>query len=266
MARILAISSQVAYGPVGLTALVPALQARGHEVLAVPTVTLSNHPGHGKPAGFGTAPDDMHAIFDALQRLGALRDIDAVLTGYFASPEQVREAAQAISAIEPALVLVDPVIGDGQSLYVPQAVANAIRDALVPLATIITPNRFELEWLSGAAVTDEASAIAAARRLGVGECLATSIPAGHDALLTLLVASHGVHHHLSRKLLQVPHGTGDFLSGLYLAERLRCAPGEAFAAAMRRLDHAIALSAGAPVLAVARALHGEVAASKQPAP
>ena len=48
--RILSMSSQVAYGPVGNTAAVPALQALGHEVLAVPTVILSNHPGHGAPA------------------------------------------------------------------------------------------------------------------------------------------------------------------------------------------------------------------------
>ena len=51
--RILSISSQVAYGPVGNSAAVPALQAMGHEVLAIPTVMLSNHPGHGKQAEGG---------------------------------------------------------------------------------------------------------------------------------------------------------------------------------------------------------------------
>ena len=46
MARILAISSQVVRGHVGLSAIVPALQRLGHEVLPIPTIILSNHPGH----------------------------------------------------------------------------------------------------------------------------------------------------------------------------------------------------------------------------
>lgn len=257
MARVLAISSQVAYGPVGLTALVPPLQARGHEVLAVPTITLSNHPGHGKPAGFRTRPEDMHAIFATLQKLGALARIDAVLTGYFASPEQVFEAEQIIREIKPAVVLVDPVIGDDAALYVPEDVAQAIRDDLVPLATIIAPNRFELSWLTGQPVRDEAEAIAAARQTGAGEVLATSIPGEPDKLATLLVVPDGVHRHISRRLDLVPHGTGDFLSGAYLAERLLRPPGEALARAMAVLDHAIAQSAGSAVLDVARALHGK---------
>src|SRR5260221_14276637 len=95
MARVLAISSQVAFGPVGLTALVPALQAGGHEVLAVPTITLSNHPGHGPPAGFRTTPDDLSAILATLEGLGALENAKAVLTGYFADAAQVEAAAQA---------------------------------------------------------------------------------------------------------------------------------------------------------------------------
>ena len=57
--RLLSISSQVAFGPVGNSAAVPALQARGHEVLAIPTIMLSNHPGHGPPAGFRTTADDL---------------------------------------------------------------------------------------------------------------------------------------------------------------------------------------------------------------
>ena len=54
---------------------------------------------------------------------------------------------------------------------------------------------------------------------------------------------------------QEQHGTGDFLSGLYLAERLRLPPKLALASAMKTLSRAIALSAGTPVLQVAAALH-----------
>jgi pyridoxine kinase len=270
MARVLAISSQVAYGPVGLTALVPALQARGHEVLAVPAITLSNHPGHGKPAGFRTPAEDLRAIFAALEQLGALDGLSAILTGYFATPEQVAATAAMIrdraSAASPPWLLVDPVIGDGDALYVPEDVAAAIREQLMPLATITTPNRFELEWLSRVPVRDEDSAVTAARRLAARECLATSIPASEDTLATLLIGPDGVHRRLSHKRAQVPHGTGDFLSGAYLAEHLLRPAAEAFAAAMAALDRAIALSEGSAILDVARALHGGEAASKQPTP
>jgi len=256
MARVLAISSQVAWGPVGLTALVPPLQAMGHEVMALPTITLSNHPGHGVPKGFRTEPGQMAAIFTALKERGALGKVDAVLTGYFASVAQVEEAARAIPAINAPIVLVDPVIGDGDALYVPEDVATAIRDRLLPLATLITPNAFELGWLSGISVSDEATALAAARRLGTPEVLATSVPSTDDTLLTLAITKNAVARIQRQRLPHVPHGTGDFLSGAYLAERLSSSPEQALPAAMRKLDRAIALSHGTDVLAVAQALAG----------
>lgn len=253
--RVLSISSQVVWGPVGNSAAVPALQAKGHEVLALPTITLSNHPGHGAPQGFRTKPEDMARMLAALEALGALNNLDAVLTGYFASPEQVEEVAKLLRRVSCHSVLVDPVIGDHGRLYVPQDVAAAIRTHLLPLASCITPNGFELAWLSGHEVHDEASAVLAARSLGIGEVLATSIPAEGGRLATLLVTADAVHHVTSHKLSGVPHGTGDFLSGLYLAERLAAPPAAALPAAMKTLARAIALSAGTTVLDVAGALH-----------
>ena len=47
-------------------------------------------------------------------------------------------------------MLVDPVLGDAGRLYVAQETAEAIRDRLIPLADIATPNLFELGWLTGA--------------------------------------------------------------------------------------------------------------------
>jgi pyridoxine kinase len=125
----------------------------------------------------------------------------------------------------------------------------------VPRATCLAPNGFELARLSGQDVTGEASAIAAARALGLPEVLATSIPAGEGRLATLLITPDQVHRILTPVLSDVPHGTGDFLSGLYLAGRLLYPPPQALASAMKTLTRAIALSAGTPVLNVALALH-----------
>jgi pyridoxine kinase len=254
--RTLSISSQVVWGPVGNSAAVPALQALGHEVLSLPTITLSNHPGHGQPAGFSTQPEDMARMLAALEALGALHGLDAVMTGYFASAGQVEEVSRLLARIEVPFLLVDPVMGDHGRLYVPPDVAEAIRDHLVPRAACLTPNGFELAWLTGRDVSDEAGAIAAARALGLREVLATSIPAEGGRLATLLITPDEVHNVTTPRLHGVPHGTGDFLSGLYLGERLVHPPKQALAAAMKTLARAIALSAGTPVLDVAGALHG----------
>ena len=70
MARILAISSQVASGHVGLSAMVPVLQALGHDVIALPTIILSNHPGHTHVSGQRITVDVLDGMVDALGRNG----------------------------------------------------------------------------------------------------------------------------------------------------------------------------------------------------
>jgi pyridoxine kinase len=253
--RVLSVSSQVVWGPVGNSAAVPALQAAGHEVLALPTVLLSNHPGHGAPAGIRTAPADMARIFTSLVDLGALDRLDGVLTGYFASADQVLEVASLLRRRAVPFTLVDPVMGDHGRLYVAEEVARAIEAELLPCATCIAPNGFELALLSGQSVEDQDSAIAAARVLGLPEVLATSIPAPSGQLATLLVTASEVVSILTPQQAGVPHGTGDFLSGLYLAHRLSAPPRAALQSAMAVLERAIARSAGTPVLDVAGALH-----------
>ena len=70
MARVFALSSHVAFGSVGLAAIVPALQSLGHEAVAVPTVVLSNHPGYGAFSGDQIAPATLDQIVDALDANG----------------------------------------------------------------------------------------------------------------------------------------------------------------------------------------------------
>jgi pyridoxine kinase len=253
MAKVLAISSQTVFGPVGNSAAVPALQSEGHEVLALPTILLSFHPGHGVPSGQLTPAPLMQEMIEILEKLGALQKCGAVMTGYFADAEQIKTAAGAIAGIKKrnsnCAVLVDPVIGDDGALYVPQAVAEAIRDQLVPLATIATPNAFELSWLTGMEVGDEKSATEAASHLGLAEILITSVPSGDD-LATLLIAEGRLCSHRAKRLAQVPHGTGDYLSGLFLAYRLKHYAPEAFNLAMAKLEAAIVRSSGSSVLLV----------------
>ncbi len=251
MAKILAISSQVVYGPVGLNAIIPALQAEGHDVLALPTVLLSNHPGHGEPSG---SAQELGPIIAALENIKAFYDLDAIITGYFANAEQVHVAAALIKKISPKITLIDPVLGDHGKLYVPVSVAEAIRDQLIPLATIITPNAFELSWLTGQSVANESEATAAAHLLNVPESIVTSVPAGGD-LATLRITSSSITTIRNLKRESVPNGIGDMLSGLYLARQFGDTRKSALADSLEVLQNAIGLSGETKILAIAKALH-----------
>src|SRR6185295_8396773 len=146
MARVLAISSHVARGCVGLAATVPALQRLGHEVWALPTVLLASRPGLGRFVKHDLPSPDLDAMLSALEADGCWTALDAVIVGYFPSHGSVAVAARAIARIKAvnadALVLVDPILGDAGKLYVATETAAAIRDQLLPLAGIATPNLF----------------------------------------------------------------------------------------------------------------------------
>ena len=185
---VLSVSSQVVYGHVGHGAIVPALQALGCEVLALPTVLLAHHPGHGAPAGRAVPTEELAALADGLERVGALQPVDAVLSGYLGmagSAEVVARAVARVRARRPgALFLCDPVIGDDGRVYVRDGVESAIAQHLLPLADVITPNHFELERLAGRPVAGLAQACVAARELiarGPRIVVVSSVRAEDDA-------------------------------------------------------------------------------------
>jgi pyridoxine kinase len=226
MAQVLALSSSVARGYVGLAAIVPALQSLGHEIVALPTVLLSNHLGHPKSTGLTVPVKQLTAMLDAIDANGGLAEIDAVLTGYLPSPGHAHFASNLVSQVRrrrpDMLYLCDPVLGDDpDGLYVDPGVASLLRDVLLPEAQIATPNRFELAWLTGGTeITGPEDACAAARSLPVPAILATSIPAKNGTLANLLVTSKHAHRCTVSRLSNVPHGTGDFLAATYLGLHL----------------------------------------------
>ncbi len=225
MARVLAVSSQVIRGHVGLSAIVPALQRLGHEVLAVPTIVMSNHPGHQRAAGSRIEVNTLISILDVLDANDWLTNIDAMMTGYLPTPEHVFFARQAIDRVRQrspnAVILVDPVIGDDpKGVYIDAVAAAAIRDDLVPRADLLTPNRFELAWLAGMPITSVDTAADAARSLACARVLATSVPGPRDSLCNVLVATDAVATCSVTRRSHVPHGTGDLLSGLVIGHLL----------------------------------------------
>jgi len=257
MAKVLSISSQVICGHVGNSAAAFVLQRMGHDVLAAPTIILSNRPGYKAIAGEPTDPAKLDAMLRAALANGALEGIDAVLTGYMPTPEHAefcRTWIETIKAKSPGCVtLCDPIVGDEPSgVYVREDAARAVRDRLVPLADIVTPNAFELGWLSGRPVADLADAIAAAKALRRPTVVATSAPATAPCMLSNLCVERGeaVATQSPKKIVQA-HGTGDFFAAIFLAHRLNgLASPAALRAAVAAIDFVLERSAGRSELAL----------------
>lgn len=219
---VLVISSHVVRGSVGNRAAVFALETLGHPVWALPTVILPWHPGHGPASRVVLPPDDFSALIDDLCRAPWLEEVGALHSGYLGDAGQAEDIARLVAALKvknpDALYLCDPVIGDDVGLYVPEETAVAIRDRLIPLASIITPNRFELEWFAGKQLSDNTALLKAARKLGRERTLVTSafaMMANHTGNILLtgpqaLMAEH-------RLIADPPNGAGDLLAAVFLA-------------------------------------------------
>jgi pyridoxine kinase len=263
MRRILAISSQVAHGTVGLSVIVPTLQALGHQCIALPTVVLSNHPGHPHVAGTRIAAATLAEMLAALEANGWLSGVDCILSGYLPGVEHAAVVAELVGRLrerEPGLPYIcDPVIGDDpKGVYIDPAAAAAIRDRLLPLADVLTPNRFELAWLSGLPVATSAEAVTAARALGRPLVIATSTPeATGDILANLAVTRRDVTTVRVAKRARVAHGTGDMLSALVAGFALYFGGGTgdfagALEPAVRALDDVVTASEGCADLQLGR--------------
>lgn len=231
--RALSIQSQVIYGHVGNNAGVFALQRQGVETWAVPTAVLAFNPSYGPPAMRPTEPGEMDAWMMALQTRPEWRQIDAVLLGWLGSPRTAEAAARAALAVKAAnpgaIFLCDPVMGDNDcGLYVDAALPPVIRDQLLPHADIVTPNGFELEFLTGRKVDDLPSALAACdglRAAGPGTVIATTLKrrdGGRGMLEALLVNGDGAWLCGVPDLGEIlPKGAGDVFASLFLARLLK---------------------------------------------
>ena len=182
----LILSSFVAASRIGGAAQQYVLAAHHIDPVLVPTVMLGRSPAKGAH-GQATPPDIFAQMLADVEADALFGLVDLVITGHFSSPEQVVIAADALARIQAAaprapVVVVDPILGDEPTgLYVKPEVARAVAERLVPLGDWITPNLWELGHLTGCTITNAASAVAAARRLG-RPALITSAPAGEGEI------------------------------------------------------------------------------------
>lgn len=223
---LLSIQSQVVYGHVGNSAAVFPLQRLGVEVWAVNTVQFSNHTGYGAWTGQVFEAGLIADLIDGIAARGVLPRCDGVLSGYMGSAEigaAILDAVARVRAANPsAHYCCDPVMGDvGRGIFVRPGIPEFMRMQAVPAADVITPNAFELELLSGAAVASRADAVAACGRLhamGPRTVMVTSLHTSEtpaDSIDLLASGPDGRFLVRTPRLDVAPNGAGDIIAALF---------------------------------------------------
>lgn len=154
MTRVISIQSQVVYGHVGNSAAVFPMQAKGLEVAAVPTALLSNHPHYPTMHGKVLEPELVAGLLRGIEERGFVDTARVLVTGYLGSVENGMVVADFVARARercPNLIYVcDPVMGDDDlGVFVKEGLIDIFRERLVPMASVITPNQYELELLAG---------------------------------------------------------------------------------------------------------------------
>ena len=235
--NVLSIQSHVAYGHVGNSSAVFALQRLGIEAWPVHTVQFSNHTGYGEWKGRIYDGESIDEVVDGISDRGVLGSCDAVLSGYLGSADIGHAVVGAVSRVRTAnpdaVYCCDPVIGDvGRGVFVRPGIAELLHDVAVPVADIVTPNHYELDLLAGTTTRSLASvkeAVTAVQELGPRTVLTTSLVAEDtpDDAVDLLASEGGRHYRVRTPRLDVSvNGAGDATAALFLAHWLatRSAP------------------------------------------
>ncbi|MGQ1890609.1 bifunctional hydroxymethylpyrimidine kinase/phosphomethylpyrimidine kinase [Thermophagus sp. OGC60D27] len=112
---------------------------------------------------------------------------DAVKVGMLHSVEVIRLVAKKIKQYEVKRLVIDPVMvaTSGDKLLQEEAI-EALKEELLPLATIITPNIPEASILSGEKITAQSELPDAARSLSCNQSVSVMLKAGHLSDETLM--------------------------------------------------------------------------------
>ncbi|MFG1423021.1 pyridoxal kinase PdxY [Roseixanthobacter liquoris] len=224
--NLLSIQSHVAFGHVGNASAVFPLQRLGVEVWPIHTVQFSNHTGYGAWRGQVFEAELVLELVEGIAERGQLARCDGVLSGYMGSADLgaaiLATVARVRDANPRATYCCDPVIGDvGRGIFVRPGIPEFMRDVAVPAADVITPNQFELEWLTGQTLATRAEALAACAQLqktGPGVVLVTSLHTGETPPQSIDLLACGPD---GRFLVRTPrldvslNGAGDAIAALF---------------------------------------------------
>jgi pyridoxine kinase len=228
---ILSIQSSVAYGHAGNSAAVFPLQRLGREVWPVITVHFSNHTGYGDWRGPLLSAADIADVVLGIEERGVMHRCEAVLSGYQGGEDVgavILDAVAKVRSHNPgAVYCCDPVMGDvGRGMFVRPGIPELMRDQVVPAADIVTPNHFELDFLTGTSsrtLPDLLDAADELRSVGPSVVLVTSVlvdDTPDDSLDLVAVSGEGAWRTRTPRLDVVPAGAGDLTTAVFLANLL----------------------------------------------
>ena len=193
---------------------------------------FSNHPGYGAWRGSVFRAETIRLVVQGIEERGVLGKCDGVLSGYLGSLDTGQAVLDAVARVKranpAARYCCDPVIGDiGRGVYVRSPIPEFIKQRLLPIADVVTPNQFELDYLSGrgsATMVELAAAIDALHECGPRVVFVTSLATDDtpdDAMD--LVVSDGTDRCRLRtpRLPVVVNGAGDAIAALFFAHHLR---------------------------------------------
>jgi len=230
--NILSIQSHVAFGHVGNAAATFPLQRLGIEVWPIHTVQFSNHTGYGSWKGRVFDADMIREVMAGIEARGVLGECNGVLSGYMGAADIGSAILDAVSTLkranQAARYCCDPVIGDvGRGIFVREGIPEFMREKAVPAADIVTPNQFELDYLSkrqSGTLRAACDAVKAVHDLGPRTILVTSLhtddtPA--DCIDMLASDDSGRFIVRTPKLPLTINGAGDAVAALFFAHYLR---------------------------------------------
>ncbi|XP_011169541.2 pyridoxal kinase [Solenopsis invicta] len=222
--RILSIQSHVVSGYVGNKSATFPLQLLGFEVDAINSVQLSNHTGYKVFKGQVLNDKDLEDLVDGLVQ-NDLNNYTHLLTGYIGSASFLKRVALLVTTLKaknPNLMYVcDPVMGDNDKLYVPEALKEIYKKEIVPLADVVTPNQFELELLTDNKVTNMSelqNAIKNLHKIGPKTVAVSSTELSDK--LTAVVSTAKDATLIKVDIPKIPAtftGSGDLFAALFLA-------------------------------------------------
>lgn len=203
---VLTIGGSDSGGGAGIQADIKTFSVLGlHGTCAITAVTAQNTLGLQKATGL--SPD---IVSLQLQSITDDFRVAFAKTGMLYSPEIVSAVSEHLRKEAIPFVL-DPVIEAeaGGRLLRPDAV-KAVKDKLIPLADVVTPNIFEATALTGIRVTDTASSKEAALKISEMGAKAVIIKGGHlDVDCTDLILKGGeVHLQKGQRMKGGNHGVG----------------------------------------------------------
>lgn len=232
MTTVLSIQSAVAYGHAGNSAAVFPLQRLGLDVWPVYTVNFSNNTDYGSWRGPLIPAEDVWEVVLGVNDRGVLGDVDALLCGYLGTPEVGKVIVDSYNLVKEhnprALFCADPVMGDiDRGFYARPGIPEFWRDHVVSHADIMTPNLFELQFLTGRPTSTLEEVVAAARELrarGPEIVVVTSVigeDLDDDLMRIIAVGKEDVWEVTTPVLDRKFTGSGDLTTAMFLANWLR---------------------------------------------